>query len=204
MAEIARIPSLKKYLLEINIDVDDIEAKTYRWNDALPISDIEFYTIMIEDRRYYNHYGIDLISVLREFTKVVMLRKHGGASTIDMQYVRTITGNYDKRYSRKIREALISFIIHYRVSKTSILRTYLDIAYFGSGLIGVESASQKIFSRSSTDLKGFEAAFIAAMLVSPRPHAPSEQWVARVSRRADYALKLGLRLEKRFQKIGVR
>lgn len=129
------------------------------------------------------------------------LHRFGGASTIDMQFVRTATDYRRKTLRRKLYEMLLAWIIQYRYNKFEILRSYLACAYFGSHLYGIERASQKIFDTSSYKLTFDQSAELAAMLVYPCPLRPTPEWRAKVSRRADYAKRLYPRLKKRFQKL---
>jgi membrane peptidoglycan carboxypeptidase len=204
MEDRKRLPSLKNVLIYANNDLDWIIENSYLWYNHLPLNDLEYYTLVLEDRRFFSHSGMDALSVAREIGKLVLTRKSGGASTVDMQYVRTLTKNYDRTVSRKIYEIFLSTILRYHIDKIALLRSYLDHAYFGNTLTGSEAAAQKVFQKSATDLKGMEAAFIAAMLVYPRPKNPSQEWARRVMQRASYGIRIGARLEKRFQKIGVR
>jgi membrane peptidoglycan carboxypeptidase len=80
--------------------------------------------------------------------------------------------------------------------------TYLEIAYFGSGLRGADAAASVIWGVASyDDLPLTEAAQLAAMLVYPRPLEPTERWLGKVNRRAHYALRIFPQLEKRIEKI---
>jgi membrane peptidoglycan carboxypeptidase len=85
---------------------------------------------------------------------------------------------------------LLAFFLEFRLSKLTILRSYLAIAYFGSGITGVEQTASKVFGKAAEQLSEREAAFLAAMLVYPRPLTPTASWEARVCRRAEYGLVL--------------
>ncbi|WP_442879856.1 biosynthetic peptidoglycan transglycosylase [Aurantimonas sp. E1-2-R+4] len=198
------IPSIRELLIRANLDVEKIVSASYIWDNATPLSDVEFYVTVLEDRRFYGHFGLDFPSLVREVLKSLVRGKSGGASTIDMQYVRTITGNYDRTLSRKFYEMALSVILRFHVDKTALLRSYLAQAYFGNRITGVDAAADVVFSKAAADLHGEEAAFIAAMLVYPRPKEPNKNWYERVRRRALYGIRVGARLEKRFKKIDVR
>lgn len=198
-------PSPKNALILLNLKVDRIsKCVSYKWDENRTLSDVEFYTIILEDRRFLHHNGFDPLSALREIMKAVTVRKCGGASTLDMQFVRVSTGDYNRSLARKAREVLLALLLKWHASKLQVLRSYLDIAYFGSGLEGAEAAAQKVFGRPSSELRGYDAAFIASMLVYPRSADPSALWFTKVNRRARYGLRVGSRLEKRFKEIGVR
>jgi membrane peptidoglycan carboxypeptidase len=107
-----------------------------------------------------------------------------------MQFVRTQTGYKSRKFSRKLYEMVLAVMLQRQMSKIEILRSYLGIVYMGSGLAGVSAAAEKVFKKAPYELSPREAAFIAAMMVYPRPLRPSEQWKARVTKRANYGLTL--------------
>ena len=147
------------------------------------------------------HHGVDIRSLLREITRAMMLRKHGGASTIDMQFVRTATGYQELTLRRKFYECILAIAIQFRYSKMTILRSYLSCAYFGAGLRGSEKAAKAVFAKPPEELTISEAAFLAAMLVYPRPSQGGQAWKLRVQRRADYGERIYLANKDRFEKL---
>jgi len=157
--------------------------------------------IALEDRRYFRHAGVDLASVVRELVKAISFRRHGGASTIDMQFVRTATGYKKRTFGRKAYEVLLALLIQYRYSKIVILRSYLNCAFFGSRLIGADRAARSVFGVRADDLNVEQAAFIAAMLVYPRPLAPPANWQLRVRKRADYGMAIHIAHKQRLYQV---
>ena len=155
---------------------------------AVALTALELMTIALEDRRFFYHPGVDLPSIVRETMKALKGRKHGGASTIDMQFVRTVTGFRAPTMQRKIYEAVLALAIQFRHTKLEILRSYLACAFFGSGLIGANAAAQRIFNKNADELSMEEAAFISAMLAYPRPQYGLPGWKQRAHRRAAYAV----------------
>jgi len=198
-----RRPSSKLHLVHINLEIDELYRHYHHWMKFGALTNLERYVLILEDRRFFSHSGVDIISVMRELLKACMLRKHGGASTIDMQFVRTINNRRELTSRRKLREMLVAYLANYHFNKIAMLRSYLSIAFFGSGLIGCEKASMAIFGKNATELNDLEAANLAAMLVYPRPSTPNPQWAQRVSYRANYALKIAPRFKKRFQQVPV-
>jgi membrane peptidoglycan carboxypeptidase len=150
----------------------------------------------MEDKRFFRHNGFDLIAFSREILKAMLFRNHGGASTIDMQFVRTATNFRRKTIGRKVYETILATLIQFRYPKFTILRSYLRSAYFGSGLYGAEKASLKEFGRALGDLSSKEAATVAAMLVYPRPVRPRSSWRLKIERRSAYGLARLRRLEQ--------
>ena len=198
-----RLPSLKRYLARLAELLRALrEQSVYVWDDELiPFEEM---VLVLEDRRFFRHHGFDWRSVLREVLKALSFRRHGGASTIEMQYVRTITGDYRRTLSRKIDEMVLAVLLNYHLDKIAILRTYLNYAYFGTGISGAEDAAYLMFGRRPAELNLEEAAVLAALLVYPRPRQPSAAWDRRVKRRARYGLRLWQRLHQRLKHPSVR
>jgi len=155
---------------------------------AATLTPLELMTIALEDRRFFSHPGVDARSIVREAFKVLTGRKHGGASTIDMQFVRTVTGYRAPTMKRKVYEAFLALVIQSRHNKLEILRSYLACAFFGSGLIGANAAAQRMFNKNADQLSIDEAALISAMLAYPRPLQGLPRWEQRARRRADYGV----------------
>jgi membrane peptidoglycan carboxypeptidase len=162
---------------------------------------LEKMVLVGEDRRFFWHNGIDWRSVIRETLRKLTFRRHGGASTIDMQFVRMATGYYEKTVSRKIYEMLLAILIQFRYQKIEILRYYLNHAFFGSHLDGATRASRALFNKHPDYLSLNEAAQLAAMLVYPRPRQPTPDWSGKVARRSRYIQAMLPRFEKRFDKL---
>jgi monofunctional glycosyltransferase len=164
---------------------------------AVALTALELMTIALEDRRFFSHPGVDARSVLRETLRVLTGRKHGGASTIDMQFVRTVTGFREPTAKRKVYEAFLALAIQFRHKKLEILRSYLACAYFGSGLIGASAAARRVFKKNADRLSLEEAALISAMLAYPRPLHGLPRWELRARRRAAYAVTVFARRKRR-------
>ncbi len=132
--------------------------------------------VIVEDKRFYQHRGIDLIGVLR--AGVSNLR-HGsftqGFSTITMQLARNVFPlqlSREKTVVRKLREAKIARSIEAHYSKDHILELYLNQINLGGGAYGVETASQRYFGKSVRDLNLAEAATLAALPKAPSRYNP--------------------------------
>jgi penicillin-binding protein 1A len=165
------------------------------------LSLLEKSVIVLEDRRFFSHQGYDLRSLAREIFKAITFRKHGGASTIDIQLFRTASKRYERTLRRKIRELIAARALQYKFSKLEILRAYLEIAYFGTNLTGAFAASREMFNKAPDDLDPDEASFVASMLVYPRPRVPTPDWEAKVRRRAQYGRLLLVSQEQNFNQI---
>lgn len=197
------VKGLRARLLHLHSDLFDIQDQVRRANVYHPesLTALEKMVVILEDRRFFRHFGVDIISVIRELARLFTGRRHGGASTIDMQLVRTITGYKEPTLRRKLYECLLAIIIQRRYSKIAILRAYLDCAFFGSHLIGATRVSKVLFDLLPSRLNDQQACFVAAMLVCPRPTNPSDKWVSRIERRANYGYSIYIRDKDRFDKL---
>lgn len=197
-----RLPFPRRFLIRLHNDLFTIDRHIdYYASYPTELSIFEKSVLISEDRRYLTHSGCDYISVCREVLKFFLLKKHGGASTIDMQFVRTCTGYYEISVRRKLYEITLSLIIQFRYSKIVILRSYLKCAFFGSGLQGANHAAMAMFQKSPSALDLHEAATIASMLVYPKPLIEGKEWVEKINRRSDYICRLYPTLKQRFEKI---
>jgi hypothetical protein len=179
---------LRSDLSRIDQNVRRLDVRPLPHSPEARLTALELMTIAIEDRRFFHHPGVDVLSFLREAIKVLRGRKHGGASTIDMQFVRTVTGYRAPTMKRKLYEGFLALVIQSRHKKLEILRSYLACAFFGSGLIGANAAAQRVFNKDADRLSMEEASFISAMLAYPRPLSGLPRWEQRARRRAAYAV----------------
>lgn len=188
--------------MQVHIDLFEIDDHVLAYSEYYGrLAPVEIMVLLLEDRRFFRHLGVDWISCLRDMLKLITFRKHGGSSTIDMQFVRTVTGYREITMKRKLYEVLLAILIQFKYSKVVILRSYLNCAFFGSHLIGIDKAAGRTFSLSANDLEDDQAALLAAMLVYPKPLAPTEWWLNKIRRRADYGKALYVRHKKRFEKV---
>ena len=155
--------------------------------DQLP-SDLVHAIIAIEDRRFYNHNGIDVRGILRAAWH--NLRGEGqpqGASTITQQLVRMSYLSPQRSLRRKVQEVMIALWLEARLGKDEILARYLDTAYFGAGAYGVGAAAQRYFGKKAGSLDLPEAAMLAGLVRAPSQLAPNRNPEA-AHRRADAVL----------------
>jgi membrane peptidoglycan carboxypeptidase len=196
---------LRSVLLKVHADLFIVHRKVLPGAKYYPpeLTELERMVLVLEDRRFMRHLGIDIRSILREVSRALTFRRYGGASTIDMQFIRTATGYRNKTLWRKLYEMLLALLIQFRYSKITILRSYLSCAYFGSGLIGASRASRRIFGVGDQDLNLEQAAFLAAMLVYPRPLKAVASWESKVRRRANYGVRVYVADKKSFDQLPV-
>ena len=126
-----------------------------------------------EDKRFFEHNGIDLIGLSRAFINNFKSGyfKEGG-STITQQVARLIFLNNDLSFQRKIKEIIISLLLDLKYSKNQILKLYLNNIYLGSGAYGVNEASQVYFGKLIPELTLSEVALIAGLAPAPSIYSP--------------------------------
>ena len=195
--------SPRRILVKVHRDLFKIEERVvYERGRPEPLSPFEVMVLILEDRRFFQHHGVDIISCVRELRWALFLSRHGGASTIDMQFVRTATGYRERTLRRKLYEMFLAWLIQYRYNKFEILRSYLKCAFFGSHIYGSDAAIEKLYKKYPWDEPNIdESAQLSAMLVYPRPLSPTAEWTRKLSRRANYAKRLYPRLKQRFHKL---
>ena len=145
--------------------------------DPVALADIPRYLIealiATEDRKFYQHSGVDLKGIARAVIKDIRAGKFiEGASTITQQLAKTLFLTPRKTMVRKIKEAILAFQLERRYTKDEILELYLNQVYFGSGAYGVQSAAEIFFGKSVQDLSLAECALIAGMPKSPSRYSP--------------------------------
>lgn len=129
--------------------------------------------VYTEDRRFYQHFGFDIISFTRAMAANIFAGRYAqGGSTITQQVAKNLFLTSEKSMRRKVQELLLAFWLEYKFSKEQILTLYLNRVYLGSGAYGIEAASQKYFQKTSRDLNIKEAAVIAGMLKAPSRYNP--------------------------------
>jgi penicillin-binding protein 1A len=130
--------------------------------------------VAIEDRRFYEHNGVDPIGVSRALLRdVIGGGSIEGGSTLTQQLAKNLFLTQERTLSRKIQEAILAFWLERRYSKDQILELYLNRVYFGSGAYGVEAAAQKYFGKSARFVTLSEAAVLAGLMKSPTKLAPN-------------------------------
>ena len=130
--------------------------------------------VAIEDRRFYDHHGVDPIGMSRALLRDVAGGGGiEGGSTLTQQLAKNLFLTQERTLSRKIQEAILAFWLERRYSKDQILELYLNRVYFGSGAYGVEAAAQKYFGKSARFVTLSEAAVLAGLMKSPTKLAPN-------------------------------
>jgi penicillin-binding protein 1A len=158
----------------------------------VPLSDIPKLTqqafVSAEDKRFYQHNGIDERSLIRAFIgNIAHSGRPQGGSTITQQVVKNLLVGEDLTYERKIREMILTARVERLLSKGEILELYLNSTYLGRGSWGVEMAARSYFGKSVKGLSLGEGALLAALTKGPTYFSP-DQHPDRAQERVAYVL----------------
>lgn len=144
--------------------------------------------IAAEDARFYNHKGIDVLSIIRAFFKNIEAGAIvQGGSTITQQVAKSFFLTPQKSYVRKIKEAILAYRIDRKFTKEEILFLYLNQIYLGHGAYGVEAASENYFGKSAQGLNLAECAILAGLPQAPSRYSPF-RYPQRAKQRQIYVL----------------
>jgi penicillin-binding protein 1A len=133
--------------------------------------------IAIEDRRFYEHYGVDPMGIGRAAVANILHRGVAqGGSTITQQLAKNLFLTQERTITRKLQEAMLAIWLERKFSKTQILELYLNRVYFGSGAYGIEQASLRYFGKSARHITLAEAALLAGLVKSPSRLAPTRNF----------------------------
>ncbi|MBA4118678.1 MAG: hypothetical protein C0514_07285 [Candidatus Puniceispirillum sp.] len=136
--------------------------------------------VAIEDRRFYHHFGVDPVGLARAaYTNYRAGHVVQGGSTLTQQLAKDFLlqeGLYtykDKSLRRKVQEVILALWLEWHFTKKQILTLYLNRAYLGAGVFGVDSAAIKYFGKHAKDLTLYEAAVLAGLLKAPSKFSPT-------------------------------
>jgi penicillin-binding protein 1A len=130
--------------------------------------------IAIEDRRFYSHYGIDPLGIVRAAVANLLHRGVSqGGSTLTQQLAKNLFLTQERTMQRKLQEVELALWLERKHSKAELLELYLNRVYFGSGAYGVEAAAQRYFGKSAKQVTLPEAAMLAGLVKSPSRLAPN-------------------------------
>ncbi|MCW5687348.1 MAG: PBP1A family penicillin-binding protein [Pseudolabrys sp.] len=135
--------------------------------------------VAIEDRRFYDHFGVDPIGIARAAVANILHRGVAqGGSTLTQQLAKNLFLTQERTMTRKLQEALLAVWLEQKFTKTQILELYLNRVYFGAGAYGIEQASQRYFDKSAKQINVAEAALLAGLVKSPSRLAPTRNYNA--------------------------
>jgi len=156
---------------------NEVGSRGIRHNDAIPLDQFPDHlikaTLATEDRRFYEHFGIDIPGLFRA---MLMNARAGGVvqggSSISQQLAKNLFLSNERTIERKVKEAFLALWLEVRLPKNEILKLYLDRAYLGGGTYGVDAAAQYYFNKSARDVTLAEAAMLAGLFKAPSRFAP--------------------------------
>ena len=156
----------------------EVGRRGIKHDDAIPFDELPDHFIKAvlatEDRRFFSHFGIDVIGTLRALT----VNAHAGGvvqggSSITQQLAKNVFLTNERSISRKIKEAYLALWLEHHLTKKQILSLYLDRAYMGGGAFGVQAAAQYYFGKSARDINLAEAAMLAGLFKAPTKYSPN-------------------------------
>ena len=129
--------------------------------------------VAAEDSNFYQHKGIDYFGIVRAaFKNLLSMRKKEGASTITQQVTKSMLLTPEKKFSRKIKEAILAKRMEEKLSKDEILYIYLNQIYLGGGAYGVQVAAETYFGKNVDQLNLAEMAMLAGLPKAPNAYSP--------------------------------
>ena len=154
-----------------------IGSRGIKHNDSIPLEDFPDNlikaTLATEDRRFYDHFGIDVAGTARALiTNAQAGGVRQGGSSITQQLAKNLFLSNERTIERKVNEAFLAIWLETRLSKNEILKLYLDRAYMGGGTFGVDGAAHFYFNKSVRDINLAEAAMLAGLFKAPTKFAP--------------------------------
>ena len=165
-----------------------LERRTVVAVDKIPRRLIQAF-VSAEDSNFYQHKGIDYLGVLRAAAKnLISMSKKEGASTITQQVAKSMLLTPEKKFSRKLKEAILAKKMEERLSKDEILYIYLNQIYLGSGAYGVQLAAETYFGKEVDKLTLAEMAMMAGLPKAPNSYSPIKH-LDKAKERQSYVLE---------------
>lgn len=129
--------------------------------------------VAIEDRRFYEHTGVDFRAIIRAVYRDIIARsKVEGASTITQQLAKNMFLTNDKTWLRKTKEVMVALYLEREFTKDEILEMYINVIYFGRGKYGIEAISEEFYQKPASELTLEESALLAGIVNAPNGFSP--------------------------------
>jgi membrane peptidoglycan carboxypeptidase len=145
--------------------------------------------ICAEDHRFLRHKGVDWIGVVRAIAVFLSTGDVQGASTLQQQFVRVMTGRYERTISRKISEIILARSLYGYVDRSQIAKMYALVAYYGSQMNGLAQALHHLGLKDG-EISQEAAIILSARLKYPQPTSPRSDWVKKISSRERHIRRL--------------
>ena len=151
---------------------------------------VKWATIVAEDKEFYSHHGINFKGIIRAF--LINILRGGkivqGGSSISQQFIKNALLTPKKTYTRKLKEAILTWQLEKRFTKDEILEMYFNEIPYGGTAYGIEAAAQKYFNKSAKELTLAEAATLAALPQAPSYYSPYGSHKDKLLKRKDWIL----------------
>jgi penicillin-binding protein 1A len=175
-----QIPEREPGILLLASDGSEIAEQGTFFGDAVSIAELPPYVpqaiIAIEDRRFYNHFGVDPIGLTRAMVKNVAAgRLKEGGSTLTQQLAKNLFLSHERTLTRKAQEMVFALWLERQFSKDEILQLYMNRVYFGGGADGIDKAARSFYGKSAYELTLMEAATLAGVLKAPTTYNPARR-----------------------------
>ena len=178
-------PSLPTILYDRNGEVIDTIYRESR--DTAKLNEIPLHSrnafLAIEDKQFYSHHGIH---IKRLIGAIVANIRNGravqGASSLTQQLARNAFLSHERKLSRKIKEAIITFEIERRYTKDEIFEKYLNEIYFGAGSYGIKTAAKQLYRKDISEVNIAESALLAGIPNRPEKYNPRKNLEASLKR----------------------
>lgn len=169
-AESIRVFDRQNNLLRESVNTAGARAEWVNFEDIAP--QVIAATLAAEDKRFYQHGGIDTYAMIRAFQQLFSKQRIvSGASTLSMQLARILYG-HDHSWMGKIAQAFNAKRIENTLSKNEILEQYLNRVFYGAGAIGIEAASKQYFGKPNQHLSLAEASLLSGLIQAPSRYNP--------------------------------
>lgn len=183
-SRVAEAVNLWNLRAEIEICLQAVDRNSLR---PVPAEFIRVLAVA-EDRRNALHPGVDPIGIFRAVLVRICRKEIQGASTIEQQFIRVVTGSYEMTIQRKIKEQALAIAVSRRRSKTQIASAYLFIAHYGSKLNGASRLSE-LCGMNLNECPAHTVYEAVARLKYPEPSHPSLAWRQKLVRRTRYIVR---------------
>ena len=172
------------YIYDINNNIVSNGSSTRKWISIDDVSrDYIDALLSVEDKNFYKHNGFDYLRIGKALVYNLTHKKIvQGASTISQQYIKILYQNFDKTWSRKWNEMLLTLNLEVHYSKNEILEGYINTINFGQGNIGIYNASRYYFNKDPIDLTTEEAIILAGIPKSPANYNPVSNYDKSIER----------------------
>ncbi|MBO5477409.1 MAG: transglycosylase domain-containing protein [Clostridia bacterium] len=178
-----------------NIPIDEMVAEIQSKEYYIELEDVpQIYldaVIAVEDRRFFSHTGVDIISIGRAIvTDIQTMSLKEGGSTITQQLCKNIYFTQERKLERKVAEVFMAIELEKQLEKEEILELYINTSYFGSGCYTLREASLEYFEKEPMELNESQCILLAGVPNAPAIYAPNANLELSLQRQAQVIAKM--------------